>query len=105
MYVLGVVKSKRSLWRLRTITDFFWAIVNFIGVFFTTMFSVISEFACVLFLPSLNRILISRGAFYRWKRQMHTGRALVEVRNGMVAALEVLEVVHMVEALVGLHVD
>ncbi|CAI9787036.1 unnamed protein product [Fraxinus pennsylvanica] len=35
----GVVKSKRSIWRLRTITDFFWAIVNFIGVFFTTMFS------------------------------------------------------------------
>ncbi|KAJ4700634.1 selenoprotein K [Melia azedarach] len=35
----GVVKSKRSLWRLKTITDFFWAIINFIGVFFTTMFS------------------------------------------------------------------
>ncbi|KAF5942353.1 hypothetical protein HYC85_019995 [Camellia sinensis] len=35
----GVVKSKRSIWRLRTITDFFWAIVNFIGVFFATMFS------------------------------------------------------------------
>ncbi|KAF9687237.1 hypothetical protein SADUNF_Sadunf02G0072700 [Salix dunnii] len=35
----GVVKSKRSIWRLRTITDFFWAIVNFIGVFFSTMFS------------------------------------------------------------------
>ncbi|CAJ1971847.1 unnamed protein product [Sphenostylis stenocarpa] len=35
----GVVKSKRSIWRLQTITDFFWAIVNFIGVFFTTMFS------------------------------------------------------------------
>ncbi|GKU87675.1 hypothetical protein SLEP1_g2037 [Rubroshorea leprosula] len=35
----GVVKSKRSIWRLRTITDFFWAIVNFIGVFFATLFS------------------------------------------------------------------
>ncbi|KAF5954966.1 hypothetical protein HYC85_007822 [Camellia sinensis] len=34
----GVVKSKRSIWRLRTITDFVWAIVNFIGVFFATMF-------------------------------------------------------------------
>lgn len=37
----GVVKSKRSIWRLKTITDFFWAIINFIGVFFATMFSVI----------------------------------------------------------------
>ncbi|CAN6720828.1 unnamed protein product [Malus baccata var. baccata] len=36
---LGVVKSKRSIWRLKTITDFFWAIVNLIGVFFATMFS------------------------------------------------------------------
>ncbi|GFP89774.1 hypothetical protein PHJA_001121200 [Phtheirospermum japonicum] len=35
----GVVKSKRSFWRLKTFTDFFWAIVNFIGVFFATMFS------------------------------------------------------------------
>ncbi|KAK4747332.1 hypothetical protein SAY87_026369 [Trapa incisa] len=35
----GVVKSQRSIWRLRTVTDFFWAIVNFICVFFTTMFS------------------------------------------------------------------
>ncbi|KAH7834235.1 hypothetical protein Vadar_014000 [Vaccinium darrowii] len=35
----GVVKSKRSIWRLKTITDFFWAIVNIIGVFFATMFS------------------------------------------------------------------
>ncbi|KAK2429676.1 glycine-rich protein [Trifolium repens] len=35
----GTVKSKRSLWRIKTITDFFWAIVNFIGVFFATMFS------------------------------------------------------------------
>lgn len=36
----GVVKSKRSIWRLRTISDFFKAIVNFIVVFFVTMFSV-----------------------------------------------------------------
>ncbi|KAI5668736.1 hypothetical protein M9H77_18589 [Catharanthus roseus] len=35
----GVVKNKRSIWRLRTLIDFFWSIVNFIGVFFTTMFS------------------------------------------------------------------
>ncbi|KAK7861343.1 selenoprotein k [Quercus suber] len=35
----GVVKSKRSIWKLRTITDFFWAILNYIGVFFTTMLS------------------------------------------------------------------
>ncbi|KAB5557163.1 hypothetical protein DKX38_008072 [Salix brachista] len=37
--MFGVVKSQRSIWRLRTITDFFWAIMNFIGVFFSTMFS------------------------------------------------------------------
>lgn len=41
----GVVKSKRSIWRLRTITDFFWSIINLIMVFFTTMFSVILFFA------------------------------------------------------------
>ncbi|KAF5795258.1 putative selenoprotein SelK/SelG [Helianthus annuus] len=35
----GVVKPKRSIWRLKTITDFFWAIINFINVFFMTMFS------------------------------------------------------------------
>ncbi|GAB4844872.1 hypothetical protein Ancab_038263 [Ancistrocladus abbreviatus] len=35
----GVVKSKRSIWRLKTITDFFWGIINMIVVFFTTMFS------------------------------------------------------------------
>ncbi|XP_020591343.1 selenoprotein K [Phalaenopsis equestris] len=35
----GVVKPKRTVWRLSIITDFFWAIFNFIGVFFTTMFS------------------------------------------------------------------
>ncbi|KAF1868962.1 hypothetical protein Lal_00048242 [Lupinus albus] len=26
----GVVKSKRSIWRLKTITDSFWLVVNFI---------------------------------------------------------------------------
>ncbi|XP_076927950.1 uncharacterized protein LOC143591703 [Bidens hawaiensis] len=35
----GVVKSNRTIWRLRTIIDFFWAIINFISVFFATMFS------------------------------------------------------------------
>ncbi|THG16090.1 hypothetical protein TEA_014812 [Camellia sinensis var. sinensis] len=37
--ITGVVKSKRSIWRLRTLADFFWAIVNIIGVYFATMFS------------------------------------------------------------------
>ncbi|KAL9229121.1 hypothetical protein vseg_004624 [Gypsophila vaccaria] len=35
----GVVKSKRSLWRVKTYTDFFWSIINLIVVFFTTVFS------------------------------------------------------------------
>ncbi|XP_010530191.1 PREDICTED: selenoprotein K-like [Tarenaya hassleriana] len=35
----GVVKSKRSIWRLRTITDFFWSVINLVQVFFITMFS------------------------------------------------------------------
>ncbi|KAI3943291.1 hypothetical protein MKW92_036119 [Papaver armeniacum] len=34
-----VVKSKRSIWRLRTITDFFRSIIDIIMVFFMTMFS------------------------------------------------------------------
>ncbi|KAL5728753.1 hypothetical protein ACHQM5_001798 [Ranunculus cassubicifolius] len=33
-----VVKSTRTVWRLRTITSFFRAIVNFISIFFATMF-------------------------------------------------------------------
>ncbi|CAA7395739.1 unnamed protein product [Spirodela intermedia] len=37
--VAGVIKPKRSLWRLSTITHFFWSIVNFISIFFVTMFS------------------------------------------------------------------
>ncbi|XP_072998373.1 uncharacterized protein [Typha latifolia] len=35
----GVVKPKRSLWRLSIVSDFFWAVVNYIGLFFITMFS------------------------------------------------------------------
>ncbi|GAB2271534.1 hypothetical protein Dimus_006367 [Dionaea muscipula] len=35
----GVVRSKRSLWRLKTFADFFRSIVNFFAVFFTTMLS------------------------------------------------------------------
>ncbi|EPS73994.1 hypothetical protein M569_00774, partial [Genlisea aurea] len=35
----GVVKPKRSIWRLRTILDFFLSIINIIGAFFSTMFS------------------------------------------------------------------
>ncbi|CAD5185855.1 uncharacterized protein LOC135595930 [Musa acuminata AAA Group] len=35
----GVVQSKRTIWRLSIISDFFWAIVNSIGLFFITMFS------------------------------------------------------------------
>ncbi|XP_057795802.1 uncharacterized protein LOC131011919 isoform X1 [Salvia miltiorrhiza] len=35
----GVIKDKRSIWRLKTITDFFWAIINLIRAFFATMFS------------------------------------------------------------------
>uniref|UniRef100_A0A453IFZ2 Uncharacterized protein n=1 Tax=Aegilops tauschii subsp. strangulata TaxID=200361 RepID=A0A453IFZ2_AEGTS len=36
----GVVKGKRTIWRLSIILDFFKAIVNFIRMFFLTMFSV-----------------------------------------------------------------
>ncbi|CAM8999675.1 unnamed protein product [Rhodiola kirilowii] len=35
----GVVKSKRSFWRLSTITHFFWSIIYLISAFFMTMFS------------------------------------------------------------------
>ncbi|CAN1223982.1 Selenoprotein K, partial [Linum perenne] len=35
----GVVKSKKSLWRLKTYTDLFWAFLNLIAIFFATMFS------------------------------------------------------------------
>lgn len=40
MYLAGVVKDKRTIWRLSIISDFFRAIVNFIRMFFLTMFSV-----------------------------------------------------------------
>nr|CAB3501330.1 unnamed protein product [Digitaria exilis] len=33
----GVVKDKRTIWRLSIISDFFRAIVNFIRIFFLTM--------------------------------------------------------------------
>ncbi|XP_066389038.1 uncharacterized protein [Miscanthus floridulus] len=36
----GVVKDKRTIWRLSIISDFFRAIVNFIRIFFDTLFSV-----------------------------------------------------------------
>ncbi|KAJ1297840.1 hypothetical protein BS78_01G408400 [Paspalum vaginatum] len=36
----GVVKDKRTIWRLSIISDFFQAVVNFIRVFFLTLFSV-----------------------------------------------------------------
>uniref|UniRef100_A0A0A9DJI7 Uncharacterized protein n=1 Tax=Arundo donax TaxID=35708 RepID=A0A0A9DJI7_ARUDO len=36
----GVVKDKRTVWRLSIISDFFRAVVNFIRMFFLTMFSV-----------------------------------------------------------------
>ncbi|KAF3332490.1 selenoprotein K-like isoform X2 [Carex littledalei] len=35
----GVMKSKRSIWRLSIISDFFLGIYNFIKLFFLTMFS------------------------------------------------------------------
>ncbi|CAN1803233.1 Selenoprotein K, partial [Linum perenne] len=38
-FLSGVVKSKKSLWRLKTYTDLFWAFINLIAVFFATMFS------------------------------------------------------------------
>jgi uncharacterized membrane protein YgcG len=40
MYLAGVVKDKRTIWRLSIISDFFRAIVNFIRMFFLTMFSI-----------------------------------------------------------------
>jgi hypothetical protein len=39
-YLVGVVKDKRTIWRLSIISDFFQAVVNFIRMFFLTMFSV-----------------------------------------------------------------
>ena len=45
---IGVVKSNRSLWRLKTFTDYFWSFINIIVVFFTTMFSVSILSGCTL---------------------------------------------------------
>jgi Na+/alanine symporter len=39
-YLVGVVKDKRTIWRLSIISNFFGAIVNFVRMFFLTMFSV-----------------------------------------------------------------
>ncbi|KAH8943094.1 hypothetical protein BDL97_13G031300 [Sphagnum fallax] len=35
----GSIKGRRSPWRLSIISDTFWAIINLIGSFFTTLFS------------------------------------------------------------------
>eukprot|EP01018_Ginkgo_biloba_P036173 Gb_12678 [translate_table: standard] len=35
----GTVKAKRSMWRLSFLIEIFWAVLNFIGNFFNTMFS------------------------------------------------------------------
>ncbi|PKA63773.1 hypothetical protein AXF42_Ash017057 [Apostasia shenzhenica] len=35
----GIVKPRRTIWRVSIISDFFWAIISFIRVFFMTMFS------------------------------------------------------------------
>uniref|UniRef100_A0A0D9Z516 Uncharacterized protein n=1 Tax=Oryza glumipatula TaxID=40148 RepID=A0A0D9Z516_9ORYZ len=65
----GVVKDKRTIWRLSIISDFFRAIVNFIRMFFLTMFSTA------------------------------IGKGMALVRNGMVGLVgEVLVVAHMGEA-------
>ncbi|CAK9200899.1 unnamed protein product [Sphagnum troendelagicum] len=37
--VSGSIKGRRSPWRLSIISDTFWAIINLIGSFFTTLFS------------------------------------------------------------------
>uniref|UniRef100_A0A0V0H4S8 Putative ovule protein n=1 Tax=Solanum chacoense TaxID=4108 RepID=A0A0V0H4S8_SOLCH len=71
----GVVKSKRSIWRLKTMTDFFWSIINFISVFLLLCF--------------------------RWKKQTPTKKVQDPARSGMEVVLEVLEVVHMVVVHVG----
>ncbi|MQM16105.1 hypothetical protein Taro_049062, partial [Colocasia esculenta] len=80
-----VVKSKRSFWRLSTITHFFWAIVNFIGVFFITMFSVCAR---IHVSPS---ILFSISSVDQRKGQMNTRTHQAQERNGMVVREEVPE--------------
>lgn len=97
-FTLGVVKSKRSIWRLSTITDFFWAIMNFIGTFFATMFSVGISYSLqgltdAYFMPSY---LFPWPVMFRWKSRMHTNGAQDLARNGMAdQEVVVLEVAHM----------
>jgi hypothetical protein len=43
VYLPGVVKGKRTIWRLSIIPDFFKAVMNFIRMFFLTMFSVSNQ--------------------------------------------------------------
>ncbi|KAK1302719.1 hypothetical protein QJS10_CPB12g01685 [Acorus calamus] len=66
----GELKSKKSFWRLRTITDFFWAIIN--------------------------SLTCSSQQCSRWKNRMLTRKVRDHPRNGMVVLVEALEVVHMV---------
>ncbi|KAJ0396620.1 hypothetical protein ATCC90586_008718 [Pythium insidiosum] len=35
----GDVVAKRSVWRVSIVSDFFWGVVNFVGVFFSSIFS------------------------------------------------------------------
>ncbi|KAG3110801.1 hypothetical protein PI124_g14312 [Phytophthora idaei] len=35
----GDVVAKRSPWRLSIVTDMFWGVINFVGLFVTTIFS------------------------------------------------------------------
>ena len=111
----GVVKDKRTIWRLSIISDFFRAVVNFIRIFFQTMFSVSNNTEvpnvncklciCWIHLNLTNQnIIIVLGPF-RWKKQTATGKDMVLVRNGMVdpvvvdAAPMAAEVAAAVEAL------
>lgn len=108
LFSSGVVKSKRSIWRLKTITDFFWAIVNFIGVFFNTMFSVTLSLSLHTYDDDFLLLLLKKFIFlscivFRWKSLKLTEKDLALARNGM-EVQEVLEVDHTVEAVVAAHV-
>ncbi|GLE06093.1 hypothetical protein PINS_up015304 [Pythium insidiosum] len=35
----GDVVAKRSVWRVSIVSDFFWGVVNFVGVFFSSIFA------------------------------------------------------------------
>jgi len=50
----GTVSDSRSPWRLSVIPDAFWAIINFIALFFQTMFS-----------PHLTKKGVSHSSDYR----------------------------------------